>query len=64
MHHRKWYDEAIEKAQHIDVTPHVPQLTGRQTQRNNVPATSPEEYYRRSVTIPFIDHLLEELKSR
>ena len=64
MHHRKWYDETIEKAQHVDVTPHVPRLTGRQTQRNNVPATSPEEYYRRLVTIPFTDHLLEELKSR
>ena len=63
MHHRKWYDEAIEKAQHIDVTPHVPRLTGRQIQRN-VPTASADEYYRRSVTIPFIDHLLEELKSR
>ena len=64
MHHRQWYDEATAKGQHVNVVPHVPRLTGKQTQRNNVPATSPEEYYRRSVTLPFIDHLLVELRTR
>ena len=63
MHHRQWYDEATAKG-HVNIVPHVPRLTGKQTQRNNVPATSPEEYYRRSVTLPFIDHLLVEFKTR
>ena len=42
----------------------VPRLCGRQTQRSNVPCESAEEYYRRAVYIPFVDHVLAELKSR
>ena len=38
-------------------------LVGRQTQRSNVSCTNPEEYFRRSVTIPFLDHLLQEINS-
>lgn len=42
----------------------VPRLCGRQTQRINVPHTSPEEFFRRSVYIPFLDHVLSELRHR
>ena len=31
---------------------------------DNVPAQEPEEYFKRSVTIPFLDHLLNELEQR
>ena len=34
------------------------------TQRFNVPAESPEDYWQRAVYVPFLDHLLEELKGR
>ena len=44
----------------VDVTTSMPRVSGGQTQRNNVTATSPEEYYRCAVTIPFVDHLLQE----
>ena len=64
MHHREWYNEAVEKAEKVGTTPHMPRIVGRQSQRNNVPATSSEEYYRRSVTIPFLDHILLEMNSR
>ena len=46
MHHRHWYEEATAKGQNVNIVPQVPRLTGKQTQRNNVPATSPEEYYK------------------
>ena len=36
----------------------------RQTQRSNVPADSPMEYFRRSLTFPFLDELREQLQSR
>ena len=38
IHNKMWYDAAVQLATKIDVTPHVTRLTGRQTQRNNVPA--------------------------
>ena len=48
-----WYDAAVQLATKIDVTPHVTRLTGRQTQRNNVPALNPEEYFKSAITVPY-----------
>ena len=59
-----WYDAAVQLATKIDVTHHVTRLTGRQTQRNNVPALNPEEYFKRAITIPFLDHIMQELNTR
>ena len=42
----------------------MPRVAGRQTQRQNVEASNPQEYYRRTVFYPFIDHFLQQLKSR
>lgn len=39
-------------------------MCNRQTTRNNVTAYSPKQYFCRSVFIPYLDHLLSELKSR
>lgn len=43
---------------------HLPRICGRQTQRMNVSAKSPEEYYRKVVFLPFVDHLIGQLESR
>ena len=42
----------------------VPRRCATQTSRSNHPSDSPEEFWRRSVYIPFADHLVGELKSR
>ena len=42
----------------------VPRTCQRQTQRSNVIAETPKDYWRRSVFLPFLDHLLTELSSR
>ena len=42
----------------------IPRRCGRQTQRSNVEATTAEEYWRRTVFVPFLDHLLAELSDR
>ena len=47
---------------HDDVS--VPRVRARQTQRANVPAATADEYYRRSVYVPFLDQVIDELKSR
>ena len=42
----------------------IPRRCIRQTQRSNLPADTVEEYWRRTVFIPYLDHLLTELSSR
>jgi hypothetical protein len=37
---------------------------GRQINRNNVPALTPEEYYRRAVFLPFLDDILSQISVR
>lgn len=64
VHHRQWYEEASDMALKVGTNPSMPRIVGRQTQLSNVVADSPEEYYRRSVTIPFVDHLLQEMNGR
>ena len=41
-----------------------PRVTSRQTQRSNYDAEEAEEYYRVSLYLPYIDHLLSDLKRR
>ena len=41
-----------------------PRVTGRQTQRSNYDAEEAEEFYRVSLYLPYIDHLLSDLKRR
>jgi len=42
----------------------VPRRVGRQTHRDNTPAETPEDYFRATVYIPFIDSFLLQLKER
>ena len=42
----------------------IPRTASRQTLQNNVEQTSIEEYYRRSVFLPLLDSLLQQLNDR
>ena len=42
----------------------MPRRCGRQTTRENHPGDTAEEYYRRSLAIPFLDHLKSDIESR
>ena len=64
IHHRQWYKDASDMALKVGTTPSMLRLTGWQTLRNNVTSTDPEEYYRQAVSIPFLDHLLQEMNTR
>ena len=48
----------------VDVQENMPRTVGRQSYRSTVPSSSPEEYWRRSMYFPFLDHLIEEIQSR
>jgi hypothetical protein len=41
-----------------------PRVTSRQRNRANVPAGSPEQYYKTTVFIPFLDHVTTDLRER
>lgn len=41
-----------------------PRISQRQQHRLNVESTSPEEYFKLTIVIPFLDHLLADLSSR
>ena len=60
----KLLDSASKIAETIGVEVSKPRTTGRQQHRANVPADSPAKYYERCLTIPMLDHLLAEMKTR
>ena len=62
--HSQWYSEAEELASSVDVVPTKPRTALRQVHRANTPADSISQYYERSVTLPFLDHLTIQLQTR
>ena len=42
----------------------IPRRCGRQTLRNNIEADEPEQYWKRSVFLPYLDNLMEALDAR
>ena len=54
QHHRQWFKSAVHISEKINGSPpSMPRCCGRQTQRQNVPAETPEDYYRRSLTVQY-----------
>ena len=62
--HHGWYTSVVEFAKKLKVDPSVPRRCSRQTLRDNVPSETFEEYYRRVVTIPMLDYLIGQMKTR
>lgn len=59
-----WYVQSEVVAGEIDVTPEVPRTASRQIHRDNVEHSTPEEYYRRSIILPLLDSLIQQMKDR
>ena len=63
--HQEWYEEVVCFAKEkLDVQPSVKRITGQQTLRENYKTDNPSTFYKVSVTIPFLDMIITELKSR
>ena len=60
----KWFDVCKTPWGQVDVHPSIPRTAGRQSHRSNTPHDGPEEYYRRTVFLPFLDHLTTEMNHR
>lgn len=59
----KIYVETAELAVDLDIDIKLPRLAGRQTKRANHPGDI-EEYYRRSLYVPLLDNVYNDLSSR
>ena len=55
---------AILLAKNLEIVEKVPRFAKKQQHRENHPFSSSSEYYKKSVTIPIVDHLLTEMNSR
>lgn len=60
----KIYDQAIRIADKVDVQPSKPRSTVRMKNRANAPSETVEQYFRRNMAIPFLDHVITELDAR
>ncbi len=58
-YHHNWL-RAEQLAHEINANVAVPRLCGRQTLRENYHVQTPEEYYRVSISVPFLDHLITQ----
>ena len=48
----------------LDVQPCIPRVAARQMHRNNVPAYTAKEYFRRAFVIPLLDEFIAEMEFR
>ena len=60
-HHNEWFASVGQVCSNIGTVPSMPRICGRQRHRSNLPATNPSEYYRRTITVPILDHPLVDL---
>ncbi|XP_068735595.1 uncharacterized protein [Montipora capricornis] len=60
----KWFQKACQIAEKLDITVQKPRTCQVQRNRANNPAETVEDHYRRNLTIPLGDHLINELETR
>ena len=58
------YMQAERMASKFGVTPSIPRTVSRQAHRNNVPALTPEEYFRRVLAVPPLNTFISEMEFR
>ena len=58
-----WLREIKTLADNFNIPVSTPRTTSRQVHRANIPADSPETYYRRNIMIPFLDHITTQLQT-
>ena len=64
MPYKKMVGMATEAGTVVDGRLTIPRRCGRQTLKSNVESTTPADYWRLSVFIPFLDHLITEFAHR
>ena len=58
------FKQAMRMADQLNVEPNIPRVAKKQIYRDNVPANSPEEYYKRALAITNVDTFISEMTYR
>jgi hypothetical protein len=58
------YTAAVKIAATAGIQLTMPRLTGRQSTRDNVPASNPSEYFRRAVWYPYLDAIIMSITDK
>ncbi|KAF0727401.1 zinc finger MYM-type protein 1-like, partial [Aphis craccivora] len=58
------FENAAKKAQMFGEEIKIPRLCGQQTQRSNIIVREPMDWFKVTIFIPFLDHIIHELDSR
>jgi len=62
--HSDWFRDVETMCETAGVEASIPRRCGRQQHRQNMPATTPTDYYRRTISVPVVDHMLKEFEDR
>ena len=62
--HEIVYLDAVALAHSVEIEESCPRIASYQLHRSNTPAVNASQYYRRTLTIPMLDHLITELDNR
>ena len=63
-YHNRWYEEISEIAGKLNILETKPRTNKRQIFRDNHPSDSVKDFYKVSLTIPLLDSLVQDLKTR
>ena len=58
------FDRSVKIYEPLDIEVKKPRICGRHIMIDNVEAACPEDYFRKSITVPFLDYVLNEMKTR
>ena len=59
-----WYKDAQDLAKELGTDERAPRAKGRSNYRATHPAESPKEYFKRSLSIPFVDNVSSQMEER
>ena len=51
-------------ADQLNAEPNIPRVAKKQKYQDNIPASSPEEYYKRALVIPIVNTYISEMTHR
>ena len=57
------FERSAKICEPLDIEVKKPRICGRQIMRDNVEAECPEDYFRKSITVPFLYCTLNEMKT-
>jgi hypothetical protein len=58
------FERSLKIYEPLDIEVKKPRICGRHIMRDNVEAECPEDYFRKSITVPLLDYAVNEMKTR